>query len=101
MLVENLAKTGLRPADYAVERVWFVDGSEARPCLKSDALAAFTEPGSKVVHVCAATFARLAHQSTAAEVLVIHELLHTLGLGENPPSSREITARVTARCGGS
>jgi hypothetical protein len=29
----------------------------------------------------------------------IHEILHTLGLGENPPSSREITKRVIARCG--
>jgi hypothetical protein len=30
--------------------------------------------------------------------LIIHEMLHTLGLGENPPSSREITQRVTERC---
>ena len=35
-----------------------------------------------------------------AEVVVIHEALHTLGLGENPPSSRDITARVRERCGG-
>ena len=33
-----------------------------------------------------------------AESLVIHELLHTLGLGENPPTSAEITRRVEARC---
>jgi hypothetical protein len=25
-------------------------------------------------------------------------MLHTLGLGENPPSSNEITRRVLARC---
>jgi hypothetical protein len=31
--------------------------------------------------------------------MVIHEMLHSLGLGENPPSSREITKQVTARCG--
>jgi len=29
---------------------------------------------------------------------IIHEMLHTLGLGENPPSSREITQRVNERC---
>jgi len=34
-----------------------------------------------------------------AEMILIHELLHTLGLGENPPTSLEITARVTERCG--
>ena len=30
---------------------------------------------------------------------LIHETLHTLGLGENPPSSEEITLRVESRCG--
>jgi hypothetical protein len=30
---------------------------------------------------------------------VIHEVLHSLGLGENPPSSDHITERVRARCG--
>jgi hypothetical protein len=33
-----------------------------------------------------------------AEATVIHEALHTLGLGENPPTSREITAGVLKRC---
>ena len=31
-------------------------------------------------------------------VMMIHELLHTLGLGENPPTSQDITVRVTNRC---
>jgi len=31
-------------------------------------------------------------------VVVIHEALHSLGLGEDPPSSREITARVSSAC---
>jgi hypothetical protein len=29
---------------------------------------------------------------------VLHEALHTLGLGENPPDSFEITRRVGQRC---
>jgi hypothetical protein len=33
-----------------------------------------------------------------AGAVVIHEILHTLGLSENPPSSKEITDRVLARC---
>lgn len=32
------------------------------------------------------------------DAILIHEILHTLGLGENPPSSREITAEVLRRC---
>jgi hypothetical protein len=35
---------------------------------------------------------------SVAETLVIHEVLHTLGLGENPATSLEITSRVSARC---
>jgi hypothetical protein len=31
-------------------------------------------------------------------MVVLHETLHTLGLGENPPDSRAITRQVTARC---
>jgi hypothetical protein len=30
--------------------------------------------------------------------VIIHEMLHSLGLGENPPSSKEITLRVMQRC---
>jgi hypothetical protein len=33
-----------------------------------------------------------------AEAILIHEILHTLGLGENPPSSAEITRQVWRRC---
>ncbi|MGH9253012.1 MAG: hypothetical protein ACRD3C_00415 [Vicinamibacterales bacterium] len=36
---------------------------------------------------------------SGARGLVIHEFLHALGLGENPPTSDEITERVTAKCG--
>jgi hypothetical protein len=100
-LLANLEATGLQPAVYAVERIWFVDGTETPQCLKAQEMVAFTEAGSKVVHVCAARFTKAAQEGAAAEVLIIHELLHTLGLGENPPSSRDITRRVTFRCGGS
>jgi hypothetical protein len=40
-----------------------------------------------------------ARNASRAEIAVIHEALHTLGLGENPPDSREITRLVTERCG--
>ena len=49
-----------------------------------------------------AAYSRFARNQTQnpslAEAMVIHEMLHTLGLGENPPSSLEINERVRARC---
>jgi len=32
------------------------------------------------------------------EAFLIHEELHSLGLGENPPSPKAITGRVLAKC---
>lgn len=98
-LTANIEASGATARDYLVERIWFSDGSEMPQCLKDPRVEAFTAAGYKVVYVCAARFAKLATAISYAELLVIHELLHTLGLGENPPSSREITRRVAARCG--
>jgi hypothetical protein len=51
--------------------------------------------------VCGRVFREAAsRQESRAEIAVIHEALHTLGLGENPPDSLEITRRVAERCGG-
>jgi hypothetical protein len=52
---------------------------------------------SRVVRLCPA-FKKLQSDVSHAATIVIHEELHSLGLGENPPSSLEITARVVARC---
>jgi hypothetical protein len=60
---------------------------------------AVTAPGSRVVYVCGRRFAEAQSRSaTRAELVVLHEALHTLGLGENPPDSLEITRRVGQRC---
>jgi len=75
----------------------FVDGSRQIRC--AGGALAFTEPGSRVVHVCVdrlkETWSRDRKDTVAS---MIHEALHTLGLGENPPSPKEITSRVLARC---
>jgi hypothetical protein len=56
--------------------------------------------GSRVIRVCGRRFARAwAESSSHAEAVIIHEMLHALGLGESPPSSAYITERVIARCG--
>jgi hypothetical protein len=86
------------PAPDHFAAVRFVDDSSAPQCARGLTLA-FTQPGGRVVHVCGTQFrTRFQLDPTRAEIIVIHELLHVLGLGENPPSSDAITARVTARC---
>lgn len=84
-----------------LEQMVFVDGSETRQCRERTATAV-TSPGSRVVWICSRRL--LAHAQTdrrAVEIVVIHELLHSLGLGENPPTSDAITVRVAWRCGAS
>ncbi len=77
--------------------VVFSSGQHKRVCHGGRTLA-FTSPGSRVVYVCPAFAATQRQDPALAEFVVIHEALHTLGLGENPPSSAEITERVADRC---
>jgi hypothetical protein len=92
----RLADVGMGPAEY-VRTIPFIDGS-SQPVCRGGKVALAATPGVARVHVCP-TFADFQlRQPRLAESLVIHEMLHTLGLGENPPSSREITHRVEARC---
>ena len=86
-----LAASSVRPID----RIIFRDGREHRDCTKR-AIVAFTSPGSRVVFVCSQRFARLARDR--AEQVIIHELLHTLGLPEGPPTSAAIDRAVASRC---
>jgi hypothetical protein len=94
-----------RRRELAVDRqtyltmIVFIDGSREMPCLKGS--FAFTTPGSRVVRFCVEELKRTWQASPDyAASRVIHEMLHTLGLGEDPPSSAEITRRVLAGCSG-
>jgi hypothetical protein len=52
------------------------------------------------VYICTAWFRETFELNPSrTEAVIIHESLHSLGLGENPPTSREITDRVVERCG--
>ena len=74
-----------------------MDGSSQAPC-RTGRTALVATPGVRRIFVCR-TFAEVQlRQPGVAESMVIHEILHTLGLGENPPTSIEITQRVEARC---
>jgi hypothetical protein len=80
-----------------VRMVTFVDDSRHRVCEKGGLF--FTSPGSRVVRVCVEALKQMRSRPADLVALFIHEVLHSLGLGESPPSSEAITARVKARCG--
>ena len=81
-----------------VRLVYFVDDLHSGGC-SSDTLAV-TMPRSRVVHVCAGPRLEETRVRNPEHLVAsfIHELLHTLGLGENPPASSWITERVLRVC---
>jgi hypothetical protein len=96
-LAERLASLHLDFQAYA-RLVVFLDDQRDPACEMG--VMALTVPGGRVVRLCNDELKRIWQQDPAySAASFIHELLHTLGLGENPPSSREITQRVLARCG--
>ena len=98
-LQENLDALGQTPASY-LGQILFVDGAGLRRCKASTNVFAMTDQGSRVVYICGRQFAFVdGNNATQTEAFIIHEELHSLGLGENPPSSKEITARVLTSCG--
>lgn len=98
-LQHRLDTEAVAAADY-LRRIVFTDGSDRRRCA-SDHTLAFTAPGSRVVYVCVRRFYQVQiREAMTVEMILIHELLHTLGLRENPPNSYEITRQVAGRCHG-
>lgn len=97
--LSDVLQTRGRGTVEQLEALEFVDGETTAPCRRAEILA-WTVPNSSRVHVCTPVFARTARREPGlAAVILIHEELHTLGLGEFPPHSNAITARVIARCG--
>ena len=96
-LAENLADLGKTPAEFMHDLYW-VDERDTPCCLRRCALA-FTAPGQRVIRVCGRRFAQVSlERPLYGDAVFIHEMLHALGLTENPPSSSVITRRVIARC---
>jgi hypothetical protein len=103
-LESNLEPLGVSASEYLLH-ISFLDGSRLPACRTLEVIMA-TTPGVPRVFVCpagtgkvASRLSRMEFESwSRAEAMVIHEMLHTLGLGENPPSTFEITDRVRARC---
>jgi hypothetical protein len=76
-----------------LQGVYFYDGVNRHGCQRGRTLAV-TEPGSVVVHVCPRFVLSQRQDPKHAPVVLIHELLHTLGLGENQAAGR---ARLDGR----
>lgn len=103
-LESNLQPWGVSASGYLLQ-LSFLDGSTVPAC-QTRAVMMTAIPGVPRVFVCPASAGRFGSRlsqlefasGSLAEAMVIHEMLHTLGLGENPPSTFEITDRVRARC---
>ena len=95
-LADNLAATG-RTAPEHVASLLF----RAAPTLKpfpGRRVFAFTTPESPVVLICRDDLLRVQNQRRLVTAIVLHEVLHTLGLREDSPSSLAITEKVLERC---
>jgi hypothetical protein len=95
-LTAKLATFGVS-ADQYLAMIPFLDGT-SRPLCKGGQSQLLTARGVARIAVCQPFLQTVDRERVAAEVYVIHEMLHTLGLGENPPSSQEITQRVKRLC---
>jgi len=94
--LETIGQTGQSYLGW----LWFVDAESEGRCARAE-VSAFTSPGSQVVHFCGERFTRAIHRRGIGflATVIIHEELHSLGLVEDPPSSRAITRSVESRCG--
>jgi hypothetical protein len=93
----RLDELGHSPESY-LGLIIFYDGRTHPRCGVKNVLAV-THVGSRVVHVCPRQLDSRARRNPRwTEATLIHEALHTLGLGENPPSSQEITQAVMRHC---
>jgi hypothetical protein len=79
-------------------QVYLYDGANHRGCQSRNRLA-LAEPGSPVVYVCPRFVEEQRQDPESAPVVIIHELLHVLGLEETEHSSEAITRQVRRRCG--
>jgi hypothetical protein len=101
-LQEKLDALGETGQSY-LRLVLFYEGSDLQGCRSSKGqdISAMTTPGSRVVYICRSNFSKGRRPKPFyPEAVIIHETLHSLGLGENPPTSDEITWRVFSRCAG-
>ena len=93
--LQRLEATGLTAEAFLATLEW-ESGATSGRCAPGALLA--TVRNGRRVTVCPGFAKIVASQPAFGATLVIHEQLHALGLGENPPTSTYITTRVYHRC---
>ena len=99
-LQERLDLMGITGQNY-LRLVLFYDGAHLAACRPNVArvVSAVTTLGSRAVFICGPQFRKQQREIPFQGVAtILHETLHSLGLGENPPSSDEITWQVVGSC---
>jgi hypothetical protein len=97
-LAEKLSEAGLSAPEF-LARLDYRDGRNAGICHRRH-FDAFTAVGGSTVWTCPGGSLSLGGENTRGGAnTLIHEMLHALGLDENPPTSQEINRRVRERCG--
>ncbi len=91
LVLRSTGRTAQEQLDLLV-----LESGLGRPLCDRRVSMAFTQVGSTVVSVCLRPFTLL--PPAEQDAVLIHEMLHSLGLGENPPESVAITQRVLGRC---
>jgi hypothetical protein len=92
LVLRSTGRTAQEQLDLLV-----LESGLGRPLCDHGARLAFTRSGSSAVSVCLRPFTLL--PPAEQDAILIHEMLHSLGLGENPPESTAITDQVLKRCG--
>ena len=94
--LDEVLRASGRTAQEQLDLLVFESGL-GRPLCDRRVSLAFTQIHSPVVSICLRPFTLL--RRADQDAVLIHEMLHSLGLGENPPESVAITAQVLKRCG--
>jgi hypothetical protein len=98
-LQQVLDSYGVSSITYLTSWIQFNDGTHESRCSTGSTYPIYTTPGSRSIWACL-QFVSVQHGTPGyAADLIIHEELHSLGLGEDPPSSADITRAVQDACG--
>lgn len=97
-VARRLEEAGRSPSAH-LARLRFVE-SAGGPCARDASIAAWSVAGDGLVRVCPGRFVRVAlRDAREAAAILIHELLHTLGVTLDAAAHGSLTAAVRRRCG--
>jgi hypothetical protein len=97
-LAEALRRTDTTPSEHLLRLRWL--NGVSHPGCRNRNVFLVARVGNPEIYVCPEQFTAFAlREPLGAAGLLLHEQLHALGLGEDPPPSEEISRMVFARCG--